>query len=76
MEIENCDLLVINKIDIAPLIGADLKVMEGDAKVVRKNKPFVFVNCKTGQGVKEVAEHIIKDVLFEEPPKTVINKTT
>ncbi|MDX1372039.1 MAG: urease accessory protein UreG [Nitrososphaeraceae archaeon] len=74
--IENCDLLVINKIDIAPLIGADLKVMESDAKVVRKNKPFVFVNCKTGQGVKEVAEHIIKDVLFEEPPKTVINKTT
>jgi urease accessory protein len=74
--IENCDLLVINKIDIAPLIGADLKVMESDAKLVRKNKPFVFVNCKTGQGVKEVAEHIIKDVLFEEPPKTVINKTT
>lgn len=74
--IENCDLLVINKIDIASLIGADLKVMESDAKVVRKNKPFVFVNCKTGQGVKEVAEHIIKDVLFEEPPKTVINKTT
>lgn len=74
--IENCDLLVINKIDIAPYIGADLKVMESDAKVVRKNKPFIFVNCKTGQGVKEVAEHIIKDVLFEEPPKTVINKTT
>lgn len=74
--IENCDLLVINKIDIASLIGADLKVMESDAKIVRKNKPFVFVNCKTGQGVKEVAEHIIKDVLFEEPPKTVINKTT
>ncbi|MDR4512549.1 MAG: urease accessory protein UreG [Nitrososphaeraceae archaeon] len=73
--IENCDLLVINKIDIAPYIGADLKVMENDAKVVRKNKPYVFVNCKTGQGVQEVAEHIIKDVLFEEPPKTVINKT-
>jgi len=73
--IENCDLLVINKIDIAPYIGADLKVMENDAKVVRKNKPYVFVNCKTGQGIQEVAEHIIKDVLFEEPPKTVINKT-
>ncbi|MFB5599543.1 MAG: urease accessory protein UreG [Nitrososphaeraceae archaeon] len=70
--IESCDLLVINKIDIAPLVGADLKVMENDARVVRKNKPFIFVNCKTGQGVKEVAEHIIKDVLFEEPPKTIL----
>lgn len=72
--IESCDLLVINKIDLAPLIGADLKVMENDAIVVRKNKPFLFVNCKTGQGVKEVAEHIIKDVLFEAPPKTLLKK--
>ncbi|HLN34349.1 MAG TPA: urease accessory protein UreG [Nitrososphaeraceae archaeon] len=72
--IESCDLLVINKIDLAPLIGADLKVMEKDAIVVRKNKPFLFVNCKTGQGVKEVAEHIIKDVLFEAPPKTLLKK--
>ena len=72
--IESCDLLVINKIDLAPLIGADLKVMEKDAIVVRKNKPFLFVNCKTGQGVKEVAEHIIKDVLFEVPPKTLLKK--
>lgn len=72
--IESCDLLVINKIDLAPLIGADLKVMENDAIMVRKNKPFLFVNCKTGQGVKEVAEHIIKDVLFEAPPKTLLKK--
>ncbi|HET9773572.1 MAG TPA: urease accessory protein UreG [Nitrososphaeraceae archaeon] len=72
--IESCDLLVINKIDLAPLIGADLKVMENDAIVVRKNKPFLFVNCKTGQGVKQVAEHIIKDVLFEAPPKTLLKK--
>lgn len=72
--IESCDLLLINKIDLAPLIGADLKVMEKDAIVVRKNKPFLFVNCKTGQGVKEVAEHIIKDVLFEAPPKTLLKK--
>jgi urease accessory protein len=72
--IESCDLLVINKIDLAPLIGADLKVMENDAIVVRQNKPFLFVNCKTGQGVKEVAEHIIKDVLFEAPPKTLLKK--
>ncbi len=69
--IESCDLLVINKIDIAPHVGADLGVMERDAKAVRGIKPYVFVNCKTGQGVKEVTEHIIRDVLFESPPKAI-----
>src|SRR5215204_2708935 len=70
--IENCDLLVINKIDIAPYVGADLSIMERDAKIVRGDKPYVFVNCKTGQGVKEVTDHIIRDVLFESPPKAVV----
>jgi urease accessory protein len=69
--IESCDLLVFNKIDIAPYVGADLSIMERDAKAVRSSKPYVFVNCKTGQGVKEVAEHIIRDVLFESAPKTI-----
>ena len=69
--IESCDLLVINKIDIAPHVGADLGIMERDAKAVRGIKPYVFVNCKTGQGVKEVTEHIIRDVLFESPPKAI-----
>lgn len=69
--IETCDLLVINKIDLAPHVGADLKIMERDAKLVRGSKPFVFVNCITGEGISEVAEHIIRDVLFESPPKTV-----
>jgi urease accessory protein len=72
--IENCDLLVINKIDIAPHVGADLNIMERDAKVVRGNKPYVFVNCKNGQGIKEVTEHIIRDVLFESPPKAVAKR--
>ena len=67
--IESCDLLVINKIDLAPYVGADLKVMERDAKIVRGAKPSAFVNCKTGQGVATVADHIVKDVLFELPPK-------
>ena len=67
--IENCDLLVINKIDIAPYVGADLKIMERDAKIVRRNKPTVFVNCKTGQGVEAVVSFIIKDVLFDTLPK-------
>lgn len=69
--IESCDLLVINKIDIAPHVGADLDIMERDAKSVRGTKPYVFVNSKIGQGVKEVTEHIIRDVLFESPPKAI-----
>lgn len=70
--IETCDLLVINKIDIAPSVGADLTVMDRDAKTVRGNKPYVFVNSRTGQGVNEVAENIIRDVLFEETPKALV----
>jgi urease accessory protein len=69
--IESCDLLVINKIDIAPYVGADLSIMERDAKVIRGSKPYVFVNCKNGQGTEDVTEHIIRDVLFEAPPKVV-----
>ena len=68
--IENCDLLVINKIDIAPYVGADLKIMERDAKIVRGNKPTLFVNSKTGQGVNAVAFSIVKDVLFDTLPKS------
>jgi urease accessory protein len=69
--IETCDLLVINKIDLAPHVGADLAIMERDAKAVRGDKPYVLVNCKTGQGIAQVTEHIIRDILFESPPKTV-----
>jgi urease accessory protein len=69
--IETCDLLVINKIDIAPAVGADLAVMDRDAKIVRGTKPYVFVNSKTGQGVNEVAENIVRNVLFEETPKAL-----
>ena len=68
--IENCDLLVINKIDIAPYVGADLKIMERDAKIVRNDKPTVFVNSKTGQGVNAVVSFILKDVLFDALPKS------
>jgi urease accessory protein len=73
--IENCDLLVINKIDLAPYVGADLKTMERDAKLIRKDKPFVFVNCKTGEGIKEVADNIVKNILFDLPPKKMRKKT-
>ena len=71
--IESSDLLVINKIDLASHVGADLSMMENDAKKIRNEKPFVFVNCKTDIGIKQIAEHIIKDVLFEQPPKTLLH---
>jgi urease accessory protein len=70
--IETCDLLVINKIDIAPIVGADLRIMERDAKIVRGEKPFVFVNSKKGEGVEEVANQIAKYVLFDQPPKATV----
>ena len=72
--IETCDLLVINKIDIAPIVGADLSIMERDAKIVRGDKPYVFVNSKKGQGVEEVANQITKYVLFDQPPRAVTAK--
>ena len=73
--IETCDLLVINKIDLAPHVGADLAIMERDAKEVRVDKPYVLVNSKTGQGIEQVTEHIIRDILFESPPKATVTKT-
>jgi urease accessory protein len=64
--IENSDLLVINKIDLAPYVGADLSIMERDAKLIRgKDKPYEFVNCKLGIGVDRIANHIIDNVLFD-----------
>lgn len=70
--IESCDLLLINKIDLAPLVGADLSVMENDARQIRKDKPFVFINCKTDEGIENVAQHIISQVLFDDLPKATI----
>jgi len=70
--IETADLLVINKIDLAELVNANLDVMERDAKIVRKNKPYALVNCKTDQGIDAVVQHIIEDVLFDQPPKKMV----
>jgi urease accessory protein len=58
------DLMVINKIDLAPAVGADLEVMRRDAKRMRGDRPFVFTNLKTGEGVSEVIAWIERDVLF------------
>ena len=52
------DLLVINKIDLAPMVGASLEVMERDAKKMRGKRPFVFTNLKTGQGLDTVVKFI------------------
>ncbi|BAK76852.1 urease accessory protein UreG [Pseudogulbenkiania sp. NH8B] len=52
------DLLVINKIDLAPLVGASLEVMERDAKKMRGERPFVFSNLKSGQGLQDIIRFI------------------
>jgi len=57
-------LLVINKVDLAPLVGASLEVMERDARKGRGEKPFVFTNLKTGQGVKEIIDFIRREGLL------------
>ena len=59
------DLLVINKIDLAPYVGADLKVMERDSKMMRKDRPFLFTDIRDDQGVDAVMEWIQKNVLLE-----------
>ena len=58
--ITRSDLLVINKIDLAPLVGADLDVMDRDAKKMRGDKPFIFSNIKAGKGVSDIADLIVK----------------
>ncbi len=56
--ITRSDLLVINKIDLAPLVGASLDIMERDAKRMRGDRPFVFANLRAGRGVPEIAGFI------------------
>src|SRR3712207_4350338 len=58
--ITRSDLLVINKIDLAPLVGADLSVMDRDARRMRGTRPFVFTNLKESQGVAEIAAFVVE----------------
>jgi urease accessory protein len=60
--ITQTDLLVINKTDLAPHVGADLEVMRRDAELVREGKPFLFTNCRTGEGLDAVLARIIEAV--------------
>ncbi|HAO33593.1 MAG TPA: urease accessory protein UreG, partial [Candidatus Competibacteraceae bacterium] len=57
--ITRSDLLVINKIDLAPHVGASLDIMERDARTMRGERPFVFTNLKTRQGLEKVIDFIV-----------------
>lgn len=61
-----CDLLVINKVDLAPYVGVELSRMVAEAQEVRRGRPAVLTNCKTGDGIAEVVSHICRNVLFSE----------
>ena len=58
------DLLIINKTDLAPLVGADLEVMDRDAKKMREDRPFVFTDLKTHKGLDDVVAWLTKEYLF------------
>ena len=64
--ITQSDLLVINKVDLAPHVGASLEVMARDSQKMRGAKPFLFTNCMTRVGIDEVVILIKREVLFEE----------
>ncbi|MFA5904503.1 MAG: urease accessory protein UreG [Desulfobacula sp.] len=64
--ITRSDLLVINKIDLAPMVGASLEVMQRDTILMRKTKPFIFTNMKTGKGVDEILSFIIEQGMLAE----------
>jgi urease accessory protein len=59
--ITRSDLLIINKIDLAPLVGANLAVMESDTLRMRVDRPFVFTNMRSGEGVEQIATFIIEN---------------
>jgi len=63
--ITKSDLLVINKVDLAPYVGASLEVMERDAKKMRGDRPFVFANMKEGKGLQEIIDFIVEQGMLE-----------
>lgn len=64
--ITRSDLLLINKIDLAPHVGASLEIMESDARRMRKGAPFIFSNLRSGEGVENIVGWIKKYALLEE----------
>ncbi|ADL48037.1 urease accessory protein UreG [Micromonospora aurantiaca] len=63
--ISKSDILVINKTDLAPYVDADLDVMARDAELMRGGKPFVFTNCKTGEGIDDLVDLVRRNALFD-----------
>ena len=70
--ITKSDLLIINKIDLAPYVGASLEIMDRDAKMMRNEKPFVFTNLKIDQGVDEIVRYIVEEGML--PESEVLSK--
>ncbi len=69
--ITQSDILIINKTDLAPHVGASLEVMDNDSSLMRRGKPHVFTNCKTGQGIPAVVQLIRENILFDlETPRS------
>ena len=58
------DLLVINKTDLAPFVGANIALMIEEADAVRRGRPVMLTNCKTGEGVEAVVDRLVNDVIF------------
>ncbi|WP_304440826.1 GTP-binding protein, partial [Oleiphilus sp. HI0128] len=74
--ITKSDLLIINKIDLAPLVGASLDVMDQDSKKMRGERPFVFSNLKKAEGLDKIIDFIISEGMLEAkeipPAKAVV----
>lgn len=62
------DILIINKIDLAPYVGASLDVMEKRHQSGARNRPYILTNCKTGQGIEELVDMIEHMFLFAQKP--------
>ena len=72
--ITRSDLLVINKIDLAPYVGASLEVMDRDAKKMRGERPFLFTDLKKGSGVAAVSDWVVKQL--QEPRRNLFEAAT
>ncbi len=62
--IMTCDLLIVNKLDLAPYVGVDAGAMLAEARAIREGRPVLACNCKTGEGIEQVVEALSRDVLF------------
>jgi urease accessory protein len=75
--ITKSDLLIINKIDLAPMVGASLEVMERDTRRMRAERPFVFSNLKTGQGLDQIVAFVeTRGMLVSEPMTRAVASTS